>query len=77
MAALGLYWLAVGGLDTAKPEAVTNDLHDLEYGIVGALSRSLLTVDKRLKVIHQAIKDGYVGREEWFARARSVGSEKA
>jgi hypothetical protein len=77
MAAIGLYWLALGGLDAAKPEAVTNDLHDLEYGILGALSHSLLTVDKRLKVIHQAIRGGYVGRKQWLTRACSVGPEKA
>ena len=41
MAAIAPYWLAFGGLDAAKPEAVTNDLHDLEYGILGALSHSL------------------------------------
>ncbi len=77
MAAISLYWLAFGGLDAAKPEAVTNDLHDLEYGILGALSHSLLTTDKRLKVIHQAIRGGYVGREQWLTRACSVGPEKA
>jgi hypothetical protein len=77
MAAIGLYWLAFGGLDQAKPEAVTNDLHDLDYGVLGALSHSLLTVDKRLRVIHQAIRDGYVGRGQWLTRACSVGPEKA
>jgi len=77
MAAIGLYWLAFGGLEGAKPEDVTNDLHDLEYGILGALSHSLLTADKRLKVIHYAIRSGYLGRKEWFARACTVGPEKA
>lgn len=77
IAAMGLYWLAFSGLDDANPEALTNDLHDLEYGILGALSHSLLTADKRLKVIHQAIKSGNAGREEWFARARNVGPENA
>jgi hypothetical protein len=69
MTAIGLYWLAFGGLDDAKPESATNDLLDLEYGILGAVSHSLLTTDKRLKVIHQAIRGGYVGRKEWFTRA--------
>src|SRR5260370_25639351 len=68
MAAIGLYWLAIGGLDKAKSEGVSNDPHDLEYGILGALSHSLLTADKRLKVIHQAIRGGYVGREQWLSR---------
>ncbi len=77
IAAIGLYWLAFGGLDEAKPEAVTNDLHDLEYGILGALSHSLLTADKRLRVIHQAIRRGHVGREQWFTRACNVGPHAA
>jgi hypothetical protein len=77
MVAMGLYWLAFGGLEEAKPEAFANDLHDLEYGILGALSHSLLTADKRLKVIHEAIKGGSAGREKWFARTRNVGPEKA
>jgi hypothetical protein len=41
--------LAFGGLDQAKPGDATNDLHDLEYAILGALSHSLLTIDKRLQ----------------------------
>ena len=77
MAAMGLYWLAFGGLEETKPEGVTNDLHDLEYAIVGALSQSLLTADKRLKVIHYAIRSAYLGRKEWFTRACTVGPEKA
>jgi len=69
--------LAFGGLEEAKPEGVTNELHDLEYGILGALSHSLLTADKRLKVIHYAIRSGYLGGKEWFTRACTVGPEKA
>lgn len=68
MAAIGLYWLAFGGLEGAKPKSVENDLHDLEYAIIGSLSHSLLTADKRLNVIYRAIKSGYLGRKAWFTR---------
>ncbi len=59
LAALALYWIAFGGLESAKPEDITNDIVDLEYGTLGALSDSLLTSDGRLKVIHRAI-DGWL-----------------
>ena len=77
MCSMGLYWLAFGGLDTAKSEALTNDLHDLEYAVLGALSNSLLSNDKRLNVIHQAIRGGTEGRARWFARALDVGLKKS
>ncbi len=77
MAAMSLYWLAFGGLEAAKPEAITNDLHDLEYAVLGALSNSMLSNDKRLKVIHQAITGGTDGRARWFARALDVGPARA
>ncbi len=66
MAAIVLYWLGAGGLDVVEPKKATNDLHDLEYALLGALSHALVTADKRLGAIEQAIRGGYVGRGEWF-----------
>jgi len=77
MAALALYWIAFGGLESAKPEIITNDIVDLEYGVIGALSDSLLTSDRRLKAIHHAIKRGLDGRARWFARALELGPDAA
>jgi hypothetical protein len=77
MAAIVLYWLGAGGLDVADPKKATNDLHDLEYAILGALSHDLVTVDKRLGAIQQAIRGGYAGRGEWVDRALSVGPANA
>lgn len=77
MASMGLYWLAFGGLDAAKPEAATNDLLDLEYAVLGTLSHSLLTNDKRLNVIHRAMRGGTEGRARRFARTIDIGPENA
>jgi len=73
MVSMGLYWLTFGGLDATKSKAITNDLHDLEYAVLGALSDSLLSNDKRLNVIHQSIRCGTEGRARWFANALNVG----
>ena len=75
MTALALYWLAFGGFETIKAADITNDLHDLEYAILGSLCESLVTADKRMKVIHQAIKESTVGRARWFVRAMRMGPE--
>lgn len=77
MVSMGLYWLAFNGLDSAKSKALTNDLHDLEYAVLGSLSNSLLSKDKRLNTIHQAIRGGTEGRERWFDRALDVGPKNA
>jgi hypothetical protein len=74
MAAIVLYWLGAGGLDLVDPKKATNDLHDLEYAILGALSHALVTTDKRLGTIEQAIRGGYAGRGEWLGRALPVSS---
>lgn len=55
LAAIALYWLAAGGLETAKPEQVTNDLHDVEYAVLGSLSAGLLSADRRLQAIYSAV----------------------
>ena len=53
---LSLHWMASGGVETAKAGAISNDLIDLEYGTLGAMSDCLLTDDQRLRSVHQAIR---------------------
>lgn len=62
---VALHWLAFGGLETAKPEKVTNDLHDLEYAVLGSLSVDLLTADKRLQAINAAVTRAQISRQDW------------
>ena len=76
IAAMALYWIAFGGLDAVPPKAATNDIHDLEYAVLGALSATMSSNDKRLNAILQAIKGGF-GRPQWFVRALDVGPERA
>jgi hypothetical protein len=63
MAALALYWLAFGGLESTVQTKIANDIQDLEYAVLGALSDSLLTKDRRLRTVYQAIAEGYRTRE--------------
>jgi len=65
-AAVALYWLAFGGLDQAVPAKATNDLHDVEYAILGSLSVGLLSNDKRLSTICRAMAASARGRHVWF-----------
>ena len=66
LAAVALYWLAFGGLETVNPEKVTNDLHDIEYAVLGSLSVGLLSADKRLQNIHEAVKSAQASRHRRF-----------
>jgi len=58
-AALALHWIAMSGLDTANAKEVTNDWHDLEYGVMGALSADLITSDGRLRDVYKAVRDAF------------------
>jgi len=66
--AVALYWLAVGGLDGALPDKLTNDLLDIEYAVLGSLSIDLLSKDKRLVTICRAIS---IASRERHVRIRS------
>lgn len=55
LVALAIRWLSFGGIGAAKPEVITNDLHDLEYIVLGSLCAGLLSVDKRSKAICEAV----------------------
>ena len=65
LALVALYWLAFGGLENAKPEMITNDLHDIEYAVLGSLSVELLSSDKRLQAITRAVKLSQLSRQSW------------
>lgn len=65
-AAVALYWLALGGLDGASPEKLTNDLLDMEYAIVGSLSVGFLSKDKRASAVCEAMSMASRERRAWF-----------
>ena len=62
MVALAAYWLAFGGLATAAAKEFSGDLLDMEYVILGALSRSLATADRRASLICQAVASAFEAR---------------
>jgi hypothetical protein len=55
VAALAIDWLAMGGIDAAQPPNLSSDLHDIEYIVLGAVSRSLMTTDRRAARICRAV----------------------
>jgi hypothetical protein len=63
-AAVAFYWLAYGGLDDAAPEKSTSDLLDVEYATLGSLSVSLLSNDRRLNTIYQAMRTAATERRK-------------
>ena len=66
LAALAAWWLAHGGLDDAAPEKITNDISDVEYAVLGALSVDLLSRDKRLNDIYGVVRAAARSRHQWF-----------
>jgi nitroreductase len=77
LTALAIYWLATGGLDSANARKLTNDLHDLEYAVLGCLSIGLQTEDRRLTAIYDAARQSQRERIAWCARALRVGPDLA
>jgi hypothetical protein len=57
--ALAIDWLAHGGVESAKPKELSGDLHDVEYIILGALSQSLATSDRRAARIWRAVASAF------------------
>jgi hypothetical protein len=55
LAGIALHWLAFGGLESTKAETPSGDLNDTEYIVLGALSHSLATADKRATLICDAV----------------------
>ena len=66
LALIALHWLAFGGLEAAKPEKVTNDLHDAEYAVFGSLSVDLRSADRKLQEIHSAVTAARLARHSWI-----------
>ena len=62
LAGIAVYWLAFGGLATAAAKESSGDLHDVEYIILGALSRSLESVDRRAIIIYRAVAGAFETR---------------
>jgi hypothetical protein len=73
---LGLYWLIVGGLDSAPPEQSTNDLHDTEYAVLGSLSVDLLSNDKRLLRVFRAVTVSSQKRQERLQQVYAFGESQ-
>jgi hypothetical protein len=66
LSALSIHWLAFGGFESASPGATTNDLLDVEYATLGSLSTELLTRDKRLKAIRDAVVAATASRQSYL-----------
>lgn len=64
MAGVAIYWLAFGGLSSATAKMASGDLNDVEYVVVGALSRSLSTTDKRASIICRAVTKAFKARRQ-------------
>ncbi len=62
LAGLAIYWLAFGGLASIDSHKISGDLNDVEYIVLGALSRSLATSDRRASVIYRAVRDAFDSR---------------
>lgn len=70
LAAVGLYWLAFGGLDSALSDKLTNDLLDMEYAVLGSLSVDLASKDRRIGIICRAMSTASCERREWYLSGR-------
>lgn len=62
LAALAIHWIAKGGIESAKTTIFSGDLNDIEYIILGALSRSLATTDHRAEQICNAVTAAFESR---------------
>jgi hypothetical protein len=74
--ALGLEWMFRGGVDTANPRRVANDILDIEYAIPALWIGQLVAKDKGarqrfddLKVLGAAV---WPRHAKWFGRAEAV-----
>ncbi|MBL8827302.1 MAG: hypothetical protein JNM18_09970 [Planctomycetaceae bacterium] len=67
VAGLAVNWIANGGLESAKPRSLTNDLHDIEYIVFGSLCDSLASEDSRAINICTAVKESFSVRSKMLA----------
>ena len=54
---IAMDWLGTGGIESAKPETISNDFCDMEYAVLASLSAGLVSRDKRVIRIHEALRD--------------------
>jgi hypothetical protein len=59
IAGLALHWLAFGGLESAGSQILSGDLNDIEYVVLGTLSHSLATGDKRAMLLCEAVANAF------------------
>jgi hypothetical protein len=59
IAGLALDWLAFGGLESTRSPTLSGDLNDIEYVVLGALSHSLATADKRAMLLCEAVANAF------------------
>jgi hypothetical protein len=52
----------MGGIDSAKEKIFSNDIEDVEYAVLGARCRGLISKDKRANRIYDALCAGYAFR---------------
>jgi hypothetical protein len=64
LSGLSVYWLAIGGIEAAAPEKLSGDLNDIEYVILGALSRKFATTDRRAGAICNGVAQAFKARRE-------------
>jgi hypothetical protein len=65
---LAIDWLAMGGLASAEPAILSSDFYDIEYIVLGSLSRSLASADRRAMRIRAAIAAAFETRrsQSWL-----------
>lgn len=76
--ALALRWLLDGGLDTAAPEKVTNDVMDAEYVTVASFCLELVTLEGKVKELLSVLREAAELRAgiKHDVDARSAGSSQ-
>jgi hypothetical protein len=77
LAGIAGYWIAFGGIAEVDAKKLRNDLDDVEYIVLGAVSQGLSTEDKRANIVCQAVRQALASRMKWFHDALMLGPEAA
>ncbi len=73
LATLAGYWFAFGGLQSTPAAVATNDLLDLEYVVLGAMSQGFCTQDKRAKIVYKSVSAALESRCRLLDSIRQLG----